>query len=122
LSLEDFIEKYKIDTLEKKQTGIITESKFKMWSAFPFVIRDIAVWCDTVEVQTKLEEIISTFAKKYCVRESVLFDRFEKDGRISVAYRFVFQSYEKTLTEAEVEAWFGGLVEKIRSVEGFDIR
>lgn len=63
------------------------------------------------------------------MREPVLFDRFEKpastpggEGRTSVAYRFVFQSYEKTLTEAEVEDWFKELVKKIKSEKVFEIR
>jgi phenylalanyl-tRNA synthetase beta chain len=33
---------------------------------------------------------------------TTLFDEFTKDGRVSYAFRLVFQSYEKTLTDAEV--------------------
>ncbi len=121
LPLAQFIEKYKIDTnnlpMKKEVSG-----SFKMWSLYPYITRDIAVWCDSVESQAKLEEIISAFALQYCVREPVLFDRFEKEGRTSVAYRFIFQSYEKTLTEAEVESWFNELVGKIKSEKVFEIR
>jgi phenylalanyl-tRNA synthetase beta subunit len=123
LPFQEFIEKYKIDASVTSTDYLLTHNNsFKMWSPYPFVSRDIAVWCDSVEVQTKLEEIVSTFAKKYCVREPVLFDRFEKEGRTSVAYRLVFQSYEKTLTEGEVEEWFVELVNKIKSEKGFEIR
>lgn len=121
LPLKDFIDKYKVDT---KILSIRSEvsGSFKMWSLYPYVTRDIAVWCDSVEKQANLEEIISAFAAQYCVREPVLFDRFEKNGKTSVAYRFIFQSYEKTLTEGEVETWFSELVSKIKSEKGFDIR
>jgi phenylalanyl-tRNA synthetase beta subunit len=128
LPLATFIEKYKI-VLRQAQDKIKVSGSFKMWSLYPYITRDIAVWCDSPESQTKLEEIVSAFATEYCVREPVLFDRFEKpastlggEGRTSVAYRFVFQSYEKTLTEAEVEEWFKELVEKIKSEKVFEIR
>lgn len=121
LPIKEFIEKYKIETKQSQQK-VEVSGKFKMWSLYPYITRDIAVWCNSAEYQARLEEIVSAFASQYCVREPVLFDRFEKDGRISVAYRFVFQSYEKTLTEAEVEKWFGELVEKINSEKVFEIR
>jgi phenylalanyl-tRNA synthetase beta chain len=122
LPLKDFVEKYKIDISKNTDVQSLQSEKFKMWSIYPFVTRDIAVWCEGAESQTKLEEIVSAFATQYCVREPVLFDRFEKDGRTSVAYRFVFQSYEKTLTEAEVETWFAELTKKIKGENGFEIR
>ena len=123
LSLKDFTEKYKIDTsVSSYNLELKTYNSFKMWSLYPYITRDIAVWISKPEDQTKLEEIVTKFATQYCAREPVLFDHFEKEGRTSVAYRFVFQSYEKTLTEAEVEKWFGELVEKIKSEKGFEIR
>jgi phenylalanyl-tRNA synthetase beta chain len=122
LTLEQFIEKYKIDITNTFNFQLSTFNSFTMWPLYPFVTRDIAVWCDSVEEQNKLEEIVSEFAKNYCVREPVLFDRFEKDGKTSVAYRLVFQSYEKTLTEEEVEGWFAKLVKEIKSEKGFEIR
>ncbi len=123
LSLEKFIEKYKIDTSAiPSNLELTTSNSFKMWSLYPFITRDIAVWCDEVEALSKLEEIVTAFAVQYCVREPVLFDHFEKDGRTSVAYRLVFQSYEKTLTEAEVEKWFAELIAKIKENKDFEIR
>lgn len=123
LSLDAFIEKYKIDiSTAPTNYPLLSTNSFKMWSLYPYITRDIAVWVSGEDGQAKLEEIVSAFAKEYCVREPVLFDHFEKDGRISVAYRFVFQSYEKTLTEAEVEGWFAELVERIKSEKGFEIR
>jgi phenylalanyl-tRNA synthetase beta chain len=121
LPIQQFIEKYKIDTtINTSQQNV--SGTFKMWSPYPFVSRDIAVWISSPEDQAKLEEIVTAFASQYCVREPVLFDHFEKEGRTSIAYRFVFQSYEKTLTEVEVEKWFAELVEKIKSEKGFEIR
>ncbi len=124
LTLESFIEKYKIDTaLAAAYHSLQTVNKsFKVWSLYPFITRDIAVWCTSVEAQSRLEEIVSEFSKNYCVREPVLFDRFEKEGQTSVAYRFVFQSNEKTLTEKEVEEWWSVLLSEIKKEGSFEIR
>lgn len=123
LPLEKFIEKYKVDTSVPPSTfHLPLSNSFKMWSLYPFITRDIAVWMNSPEDQAKLEEVVTNFASQYCVREPVLFDHFEKDGRTSVAYRLVFQSYEKTLTEAEVEKWFAELIAKIKENKDFEIR
>ncbi len=122
LPIKDFIEKYKIEISSTPNNYSLPNNSFKMWSPYPYITRDIAVWCDSIESQTSLEAIVSSFAKEHCVREPELFDRFEKDGKTSIAYRFVFQSYEKTLTEEEVEKWFVELVNKIKAEKVFEIR
>ena len=54
--------------------------------------------------------------------DSKMFDEFIKDGRTSVAYRFVFQSYNKTLTDEEVQNTFDLLINEIKSQKDFQIR
>ncbi|MCX6713458.1 MAG: hypothetical protein NTY66_04625 [Candidatus Vogelbacteria bacterium] len=51
----------------------------------------------------------------------VQFDRFEKDGRISLAFRQVFQSYDKTLSDEEVN----GIMDKVIAAlegKGWEVR
>lgn len=122
LSLDAFIEKYKIDIAAAGEVSATRVEPFKMWSLYPYITRDIAVWVKSIDDQKKLEEIVTAFALQCCVREPVLFDHFEKEGRTSVAYRFVFQSYEKTLTELEVEGWFAELIKTIQKENVFEIR
>lgn len=121
LSIDVFMEKYAIDT-----TSIFTapgiNGVFSEWSRYPYSSRDIAVWVSDTENLSLLDERITAFAKEYCVREPIIFDRFEKEGRTSVAYRLVFQSYEKTLTEEEIEKWFSELVSEIQKNKSFEIR
>lgn len=121
LPIDAFLEKYNIDTkiifTAPGVTGTFTE-----WSRYPYISRDIAVWVSEEKDLADLDQIITVFAKKHCVREPNIFDRFEKDGRTSVAYRLVFQSYDKTLTEDEVERWFSELISDIQKNKSFDIR
>jgi phenylalanyl-tRNA synthetase beta subunit len=107
----------KSDTL-----GSVEGIQFKMWSLYPFITRDIAVWVSSDEAKKDLAKMVEDFAGKNCVVPGKLFDEFTKDGRTSVAYRFVFQSYEKTLTDTEVEEIFSVLLKEIKSHKDFEIR
>jgi phenylalanyl-tRNA synthetase beta subunit len=52
---------------------------------------------------------------------TTLFDTYEKEGKISYAYRLVFQSLEKTLTDVEA----GDIMKKIESTiteKGWEVR
>jgi phenylalanyl-tRNA synthetase beta subunit len=50
-----------------------------------------------------------------------LFDVYEKDDRVSYAHRLVFQSFEKTLNDDEVNNIIDTINEKIEK-KGWEIR
>lgn len=122
MTVEEYIAEHKVvaesATLEIEHTA----STFKPWSVYPYITRDIAVWIDGEDGKAKLETIVNDFANKYCVRAPVLFDEFTKDGKTSRAYRFVFQSDTKTLTEAEVEEWMKILHAEIEKDSAYTLR
>lgn len=124
LSLDAFMEKYNIDTssVASSHFELSASNSFTPWSVYPFMVRDIAVWGDDTGALQALDTIVTTFATTYCVRPPVIFDRFEKDGKTSVAYRFVFQAFDKTLTEEEVSGWFSLLTKEVESQKGLSIR
>ena len=93
---------------------------FVPYSSYPFIARDIALWTEEGTTATAVEEIIRTHAGELLVRLS-LFDTFEKDGRVSYAFRLIFQSYEKTLTDEEVGAIMKTLTTAL-TAQGFEIR
>ncbi len=70
-------------------------------SAYPAVARDIALWVSTTESPRVVEATLLTAAGAECVRID-LFDTFSNEGRTSLAFRLVFQSFTKTLTDEEV--------------------
>ena len=88
---------------------------FKPWSVYPFITRDVAVWVSSDSQRESLRQLINAFASQHCVQPAALFDMFTKDGKTSLAYRLVFQSYEKTLTDEEVEKVFRTLLADIQS-------
>jgi phenylalanyl-tRNA synthetase beta subunit len=98
---------------------------FKPLSPYPFALRDIAVF---VPGETKPEEVAA------CIREAAgnllatlsLFDTFRKETpegmRVSYAFRLVFQSEEKTLSDGEVNACMAAVAEVLGRHDGWQVR
>jgi phenylalanyl-tRNA synthetase beta chain len=97
-----------------------TLKTYQPFSLYPFVLRDIALWVPEAVMESKIIELIKQQGGDLLVRVD-LFDTFKKDGKISYAFHLVFQSKEKTLTDAEV----GGIMDRITSTlkkEGGEVR
>ena len=96
--------------------------KFKMWSLYPFISRDIALWVPESVVAGDVEKIIRENMGELVVHGPYLFDEFKKDGKISYAFRLIFQSYERTLTDLEVGTFFDKITNKIKEKADWQIR
>ena len=94
---------------------------FKMWSVYPFITRDVSFWSDGEITQEKFITLVGPALGALSICNPYLIDQFQKDGRHSYAFRFVFQSYEKTLTDNEVEGEWSKILEVLKT-EGFEIR
>ena len=86
-------------------------NSFKMWSLYPFISRDIAVWVPETLDKEKLKNLLIENGTNLLIREPYLFDSFSREGRTSYAYRLVFQSYDKTLSDDEINL----IMEKINA-------
>lgn len=122
LPLVDFIKEKQIDpAVLQLPTFHLPSTTFKPWSNFPFITRDIALWVDG-SARENVERVVTTFAKEHCVQPATLFDEFTKEGRTSIAYRFIFQAEDRTLTDIEVTHTFEGLLATIKTIDGVEIR
>ncbi len=101
------------------------DKKYMPFSQYPFIVRDIAVF---VPESVKSEEVWQVIfksiqekgAEKILTKNS-LFDVFKKDGKVSYAFRMIFQSYDRTLKDEEVS----GVMEAINSqlkAKGWEVR
>lgn len=85
-------------------------------SPFPYITRDVSFFLPTTLKEEGLIDTLQKEAGPLCVR-AFLFDRFEKkEGEktiLSLAYRFVFQSNERTLTDLEVTEIFNNVTKKL---------
>ncbi len=78
-----------------------TTERYQPFSRFPSITRDIAMWVPTATRATEIEAVLNTHVSNLCVRVD-LFDEFQKGDTTSYAFRLVFQSFDKTLTDDEV--------------------
>lgn len=99
-----------------------SSTKFKMWSVYPFISRDIAVWVPEKDSSEKILKIIKENGTGLLVKEPYIFDSFSKDGKISYAFRLVFQSYERTLTDSEINEIMAKIDHKIRENSSWQVR
>lgn len=86
---------------------------YKPVSQYPFVTRDVALWTPKTVAKEEVSDVLQEHAGELLVRTPRLFDVFEKDDKISYAFRLVFQSYEKTLTDEEVNKVMDGVNESL---------
>jgi phenylalanyl-tRNA synthetase beta chain len=104
--------------------ALIKVKKYKKGSDYPAMSRDIAFFVsdDLGKSESNIENMIKEEVSKQPLIENYFrFDIFKKDGKTSYAYRFVFQSYEKTLTEEETKGWIGEIGESLIHA-GFEVR
>ncbi len=93
---------------------------YKTFSLYPAMARDIAIWVDESTSAEQVEEVLNRNAGELRVR-TTLFDEFKKDGRISYAFRIVFQSNEKTLTDEEVNGVMDNVYKAVAE-KGWEVR
>ena len=94
---------------------------FSMWSLYPFIARDVAVWVPEGTDPQALKEIYKEFGAEILRGEPQLFDQFTKDGRTSYAFRLIFQAYDRTLTDEEVSTIMAHIYEKLASLS-YEVR
>lgn len=121
VTLDEYIKNstFNIGEVEIKKDS---NKKFKMWSLFPFIVRDIAIWIPEKDNPADLIKIFKEKGTELLVKEPKIFDSFNKDGRTSYAFRLIFQSYERTLTDEEISKIMIEIEKKIKENSQWEIR
>lgn len=131
MSLDEFCAKNNI-AVGDSYDGLLGDNvegsqKFAPWSVYPFMTRDVAVWTNGGEDKEKLYAILKE--ADLLINEPRLVDEFTKpassadgDGRTSYAYRLVFQSYDRTLTDEEIGKIMDGIYAKIAENKDWEVR
>lgn len=94
--------------------------RYEPFSKYPYIVRDIAMWTPTGTEADAVLALIKENGSALLAR-CEKFDEFTKGDKTSYAFRLVFQSFKKTLTDTEVNA----IMEKISAElkeRGFEIR
>lgn len=128
ISKEEGIAEFSLDTLLPKLPAVTTyeaaaeqpKISYRPFSLYPAVSRDIAMWVPESVTAESVEEILAANAGPLCVRLTHV-DTFSKDGKTSFAFRIVFQSSSKTLTDIEVEAVMEEVYKNVAN-KGWEVR
>jgi len=124
MTLDEFCIKHDISVSDEYGDLLDTEhdmaKKFTPWSVYPFISRDVAIWVQDEKDKDVLFDILKE--ADLLVRDPWLVDQFVKDGRISYAYRLVFQSHDKTLTDGEIAPIMDILYAKIAENKDWEVR
>lgn len=99
----------------------ITLGTFRPFSIYPFALRDIAVWTPEGTEESEVLLVIEREVGDLLARVD-LFDRFEKEGRISYALRLVLESFERTLSDADIDPIMERITVSLNAKEGFEVR
>ena len=97
-------------------------ARFQLFSRFPYIVRDIALWIPQgINMSsTELADSIWKEAGSLCT-QVMFFDSFERQGKKSFAFRLIFQSFEKTLEDKEVNIIMEKVSKTLRQ-QDFEIR
>ncbi len=100
--------------------------RYKAFSVYPFASRDVAVFVPSNVSEKTVSDLIKSVAGEYCIKMR-LFDVFKKKDesgveKISYAFRLIFQSYEKTLEESEINAAMDAVTATLNQQEGWKVR
>lgn len=93
---------------------------YKPFSVYPFITRDIALWVPSGTDVFGIESVLRENAGELLARLDQ-FDHFEKEGRVSYAFRLVFQSRARTLTDDEVNAIMANVTPAL-AAKGYEVR
>ncbi|MEK7169852.1 MAG: phenylalanine--tRNA ligase beta subunit-related protein, partial [Patescibacteria group bacterium] len=109
--------------------------RFTTFSVYPFIVRDVALFVSNLEKGVaysdapgvvypsaeSVAKIMKENAGNLVVHGPELFDEFTKDGKKSLAFRLVFQSFDRTLTDKEVNDSMGKIYAALTK-RGWQIR
>lgn len=109
-----------VPPLQDSGNSKLNSHKYQPFSKYPFVVRDIALWVPEGESAGDVLRVIRASAGELIVR-SEKFDEFKKVGRTSFAFRLVFQSFDKTLTDGEVNERMESVYGAVKA-KGWEVR
>jgi len=84
------------------------------------MLRDIAMWAPESFTQEDILAIIRAEGGVLLTRAN-LFDVFTKEGRTSYAFNLVFLSYERTLSDVEINEIMDRVTKKLAE-KGLEVR
>ena len=97
-----------------------TLERYQPFSKYPFIVRDVSLWVPADTAPDDVLSLIRKHAGELLVR-SEAFDTFTKGGKTSLAFRLVFQSFDRTLTDEDANARMESVYQAVKK-QGWEVR
>lgn len=114
---------------ESKIPELINEkASYKKISHYPRSVRDVALFVPSDTLPEYVANVLRESAGDLLVMDPILFDVFEKKDEVgkpikkSLAFRLVFQSKEKTLSEEDISREMQCVLDAIKKERGWELR
>ena len=124
ISCEVDIANFSTDVLSYSEISKSPESfiEYSPISDLPNSIRDLSFSIKNFKEFDRFKEYILEF-KHDLLKEVYIFDYFnnEKNGEIKIGFRFVFQSSDSTITEAQVNNIISVIIDHVEEIDGITI-
>ena len=117
---EDPLSMYVKETSVYDALPLSETARYQSFSRFPSITRDIALWVPSETQSEEVQNVIAKSSGDLMVRID-LFDEFKKGDKTSYAFRLVFQSDEKTLTDDEANAAMNAVYDAVKA-KGWEVR
>lgn len=100
---------------------VISQGMYHPYSSYPSALRDVAVWVPEGVLESEVVTAIVGASGDMLVRLD-MFDRFAKEGRVSYAFRLVFESMERTLADTDIDPAMAAVTDALNAREGWEVR
>ncbi|MDD5032517.1 MAG: phenylalanine--tRNA ligase subunit beta [Candidatus Pacebacteria bacterium] len=108
----------------EKHPGFETEGfEYKPFSRYPAIVRDVSLFVPSdAHIEEVADKIENTGGE--LLMDTDLFDEYAPPGedKKSLAFRLVFQSFDKTLKDEEVNAIMEKIIKALESNENWEVR
>jgi phenylalanyl-tRNA synthetase beta chain len=95
---------------------------YKPFSLYPFIVRDISMWItDSDEARGVVFNLFAEHGAGLLQQVQLLDQFINKEGRQSLAFRLIFQSFDRTLTDEEVNGIMTGITAELVA-KGYEVR
>ena len=95
--------------------------EYRPISKYPAIARDLALFVPSGVKAAEVTDTIKNAAGEF-LADSDLFDIYEKGGRKSLAFHLMFQSYDRTLTDKEVNSVMNKIIKALEENPAWETR